>query len=62
LKMLRSLQMRINRRTKRVGQLIDSKDGEQAFQADVIEQLQELSQRQGRVQEATYDLASGRNR
>ena len=59
LKMLRSLQHRINRRTKRLGRMID---GEQAQKPDVVTQLQELSNRQGRVQDATYDLVTGKNR
>ncbi len=59
LKMLRSLQMRINRRTKRLGNLID---GDQAQKPDIIEQLQNLANRQKRVQEATYNLVTGKNR
>jgi uncharacterized protein YjbJ (UPF0337 family) len=60
LKMLRSLQMRINRRTRQLGRLIE--DGEQAQKPDLVEQLQDLSRRQARVQETTYNLATGRNR
>lgn len=61
LKMLRSLQLRINRRTRRLARLI--KDGEQATEeeADVVRQLQELAGRQSRIQRATYDIATGRN-
>ncbi len=59
LKMLRSLQLRVNRRTKGLGRLID---GEQATEADVVDQLRQISSRQARIQQATYDLASGRNR
>ena len=59
LKMLRTLQVRINRRTTRLGA---SFDGEQAEEPDIVKQLQELSQRQARVQQATYDLLTGRNR
>jgi len=62
LKMLRSLQLRVNRATKRFGRMIESPDGEQAFKQDVLEQLQRLSNRQSRIQEATYDLATGRNK
>ena len=58
LKMLRSLQQRINGRTKRLGRSVD---GEQALQPDIVGQLQKLSQRQARIQKATYDLATGRN-
>jgi hypothetical protein len=59
LKMLRSLQHRINRRTKSLAREFR---GEQADDPDVIEQLQELSSRQSRIQKTAYDLATGRNR
>ena len=62
LKMLRSLQLRVNRMTKQFGRMIDSPDGEQALKADVLEQLQRLGVRQSRIQQATYDLATGRNK
>jgi uncharacterized low-complexity protein len=59
LKMLRSLQLRINRRTRRLGRLID---GDQATEDEVIQQLKTLAKRQQRIQEATYDLATGKNK
>ncbi len=59
LKMLRSLQYRVNRRTKQLGRLVE---GEQAADTDLIEQLRGLSQRQSKIQQHTYDLATGRNR
>ncbi len=59
LKMLRSLQLRINRRTRRLGGMIK---GEQATDADVVDQLRSLSFRQAQVQQATHDLATGKNR
>lgn len=58
LKMLRSLQYRVNRRTKQMGQLVE---GEQAVDADLVTQLRQLSDRQSKVQRATHDLASGKN-
>ncbi len=58
MKMLRSLQYRVNRRTKQLGRLVD---GEQAVDADVINQLKQLSDRQAKVQKATYDLSTGKN-
>ena len=54
-----TLQLRVNRRTKRLGRLID---GEQATEADVVDQLRQIATRQARIQKATYDLATGRNR
>jgi hypothetical protein len=58
LKMIRSLQMRINRRTQRYGKMIE---GEQAETAELLEALGNLAQRQQRVYQATSDLAQGRN-
>jgi len=59
LKMLRSLQLRVNRRTRQLGRMID---GDQAENADLLDQLQTLSRRQARIQQATYDLATGKNK
>ena len=58
LKMLRSLQYRVNRRTKQMGRLVE---GEQALDGDVVSQLRQLSERQSKVQKATHDLATGKN-
>jgi len=57
LKMLRTLQKRINRRTRTLGRLID---GEQAEDPDVVNQLQELSRRQSRVVQTARDIANTR--
>jgi len=59
LKMLRSLQLRVNRRTKLIGRFIK---GEQAMTDDLTRQLRDLAQRQAEIQEATYILASERNK
>jgi len=58
LKMLRSLQLRINRITRRLSRQID---GDQAEGKDLLEQLKTLARRQAKIQEATYDLATGKN-
>jgi len=58
LKMLRSLQLRVNRRTKRLGGLVK---GEQATDAEVVEQLRSLARRQAQVQQAAHNLATGKN-
>ncbi len=58
LKLLRSLQYRVNRRTKQYGRQID---GEQAADAELLELLDQLSIRQARIQRATYDLSTGKN-
>ena len=59
IKMLRSLQLRVNKRTRRIEKMALEKD---ANQADIIEQLQQLSNRQTRIQNATYILATGKNK
>jgi hypothetical protein len=58
LKMIRALQMRINKRTQRFGEMIE---GEQAETLELIEALEELARRQERVYQATADLERGRN-
>lgn len=59
LKMLRSLQLRVNNRTRQLGTLVP---GEQALDQGVVQQLQRLAERQARIQQATYDLATGKNK
>lgn len=59
IKMLRSLQLRVNKRTRRIEKMALEKD---ANQADIFEQLQQLSNRQTRIQHATYILATGKNK
>jgi hypothetical protein len=59
LKMLRTLQLRINHRTRRLGRMVE---GEQAQDLDILGQLQNLADRQARIQKATYDMATGRNK
>lgn len=58
LKILRSLQVRINNRTRELGKLVT---GEQADDSDLIRQLEKLAEAQRRIQRATYDLATGKN-
>jgi len=58
LKMIRALQMRVNKRTERYSKLID---GEQAADPDLLEALGQLSDREERVRKATRDIAVGRN-
>ena len=64
LKMIKSLQLRINKRTNRYAQLLDNIE-DPAGQADdneLIEALQGLSQRELRVQEITHNIAIGKNK
>jgi hypothetical protein len=53
LKMIRSLQMRINKRTQRYGEMLKS---DQAETPDLLKSLQDLADRQQRVYRATADL------
>lgn len=59
LRMIRALQVRINRRTKRYGELIE---GQQALEAELLEALDHLADREERVFRATRDLHQGANR
>lgn len=58
LKMIRSLQMRVNRRTAEYGAMIQ---GEQADKADLLKGLQQLADRQDRIYRSTRDIVVGRN-
>lgn len=58
LKMIRSLQMRINKRTQLYGQMIQ---GDQAETPELLKALEGLAERQQRVFQATADLQKGRN-
>lgn len=58
LRMIRSLQVRINTRTKRYGEMIA---GEQADAPELLEALSQLAKRQARVHQATADLSRRRN-
>lgn len=59
LKMIRTLQMRINTRTRRYAQLL-TEGVEQAEEPELVEALQKLSVRQVNVERAARDIASGR--
>lgn len=59
LKLIRSLQMQINRLTEQYGSEFE---GEQAQELEALNFLRKLSQRQERIQDATYDLSIGKNK
>jgi hypothetical protein len=61
LKMIRSLQMRINTRTKRFARLVEGEVG-QADKPELIEQLQRLAEREESVFRVTRDIVTGKNR
>jgi len=59
LKMIRSLQNQINRLTREIGRELE---GEQASDPDLRKMTEDLSRRQKRLQQATYDMATGKNK
>jgi hypothetical protein len=58
LKMIRSLQNQVNRMTRQVGLEVE---GEQAVDEENLKLLGDLKRRQRRIQEATYDLSTGKS-
>jgi hypothetical protein len=58
LKMIRALQMRVNTRTARYAKMID---GEQAENAELVEAVRRLAERQLRIHRVTRDLQMGKN-
>ena len=58
LKMIRALQMRVNRRTQRYAKLVQ---GEQADQADLLDALRRLAEQQKRIYRVTRDMELGKN-
>ena len=57
LKMIRALQSQINRLTRQIGLQVE---GEQALEQDALDLLADIARRQERIQEATYDLSTGK--
>ena len=64
LKMIKSLQIRVNKRTNRYAQMLDQIDDPagQATDEELIEGLRRLAERELRVQEITHDLSIGKNK
>jgi hypothetical protein len=60
LKMIRSLQMRVNLRTQRYHKLLKNPELERADKPELIEALQRLSEREDRVHKITRDIVVGR--
>jgi hypothetical protein len=58
LRMIRSLQVRVNRRTQQYGAMIE---GEQALEAELLEALDNLSLRQQKIFQATRELNTKEN-
>ena len=64
LKMIRSLQLRVNKRTQRFAQLLKDMNDPvgQLFDEDLLQQLQKLSATQLRIHRVTHDIVVGKNR
>jgi hypothetical protein len=58
LRMIRALQMRVNTRTNRYSKMIE---GEQADNAELVDALRRLAERQERIHRVTRDLQMGKN-
>ncbi len=58
LRMIRTLQMRVNTRTARYSKLVE---GEQAENPELVEALRRLAERQERIHRVTRDLELGKN-
>ncbi len=63
LRMLKAMQLRINKRTDAYARLLDDEQDivGQASDADLLDALSELSDRETRLQEITRDIVAGRN-
>ncbi|MCI0681277.1 MAG: hypothetical protein L0Y71_04165 [Gemmataceae bacterium] len=62
LKLIRSLQLRVNTRTKTYGRMYEAKEGEQTSNPNIRRELNNLSERQERIYEVTNRLAKGDNK
>jgi hypothetical protein len=57
--MIRTLQLRVNRRTSRFSQLLTD-ESEKAGEPELVEALGRLADRQERVERAAHDIVTGR--
>ena len=62
LKLIRSLQIRVNTRTTTYGRMYQAKEGEQTSDPNIRRELTNLSERQERIYEVTNRLAKGDNK
>ena len=61
LRMIRTLQMRVNSRTQRYGKLLTEPEVEQADKPDLIEAVRRLAEREQQIKQITRDIVTGRN-
>jgi two-component sensor histidine kinase len=59
LKMIRSLQMRVNARTQRFAQLLDE-TADRADAPEIRAALERLAERQRQIERAAHDIVAGR--
>ena len=59
LKMIRSLQLRVNTRTKRFSKLL-ADGSERAEEPELLDALERLAERQHKIERAAHDIATGR--
>ena len=62
LKMIRSMQVRVNARTRTYGRMYETKEGEQTADPAIRRELANLSERQERIYEVTNRIAKGDNK
>jgi len=64
LKMIRALQMRVNKRTQSYAEMLENVDDPigQADDQELVQSLQDLAQRQRRIHEVTRDIVLGKNK
>ena len=60
LRMIRALQMRVNKRTQEYAKQVSGDEG-QADQPELLEALEKLSQREARIHRVTRDIVLGKN-
>lgn len=62
LRLVKTLQIRINRRTDAMSKLLDSEDAKgQITESDVLEQVKELAERERKIQKVTLQVARDQN-
>ncbi len=61
IRMIRTLQMRVNSRTQRYGKLLTEPEVEQADKPDLIEAVRRLAEREQQIKQITRDIVTGRN-
>ena len=64
LKLIKSLQLRVNKRTQRYSRLLDDPEEQtgQLVELDLIQEIKELSNREQRIVKTTRDIVLGRNK